>query len=971
MAFQPERLTDTKLYRKLSAMGPVSGVSPDYVKGLCDEASAQMKIVPWVLPQFTLHDEVHLLRVTELMSFVLGPTLEQLNALEVALLILAAHFHDIGMAPDAAAWAETEKSPDFQLYRDLWLSEHPNAAEIEAQIERAPERAAELGMKRAELEYAMRGEYVRRTHGERSAAFVRAHAGDPRLTLGGVCIADELAELCLSHVEDAPKLTRFAVDQSLGNHQVNLRYLALILRLGDILDFDRERTPDSLFRTIHFTSNVSLTEWEKHRGVRGWVISPELLRFEMEFDQPIYERAARQFLDFIDAELDAAREMVSEFPAKVQRYTFNLPWRVDRTRVGPHNKAYVYHDLEFSLSRDEVVKLLMTESLYGSPSLCVRELLQNSLDALRYRSALWRLGNAKFEGGEVSFTQGIDREGNQFLSCRDNGVGMDEQIILSFLTKVGRSFYRSPFFEQERQRFRQKGVDFDPCSQFGIGFMSCFMLGDRIRVETRRDYGIGSERGKPWIVEINGLSSLLTLRPGPPNQEVGTSVTITMRGQKDVQLRDTLQKYAVAVEFPVHGEVPGQERFTIPPEMHPAITFLEAAGVKQLFRLEQTISQHDTSGTVKGQVADSFLTDAEGHIVLENSEAKWTSRSGNEVVSVGSLNLGQMNAASLYPTLQVGDDQFSSYKIERNTSRWLCADGILVDENYMPMPISGGPRQAMACVIDTRGRRKPGLTPSRNTTRQGAASKYLEDLYQTAFGRLWGQLLEVVPGRLSHETFWKLAVVQNFPVELCPPQVLWDKAALPARLADQVDFVPLNGIADFELTRKGESLDPVIVLPSGHEVQKIAAGLVLGLSEWNANGSRLSCRVLPPDVSLTRLPYTASYDRAKIRFGPSLRSAFAVRFDNQVYSNPAHPLRQVQVANLFPTLLDFALSGWGQKMAGDSYLDLDWDNADPWLRPPYKVFVDGEGWTEITDAEIRSWAALPDDTKPTEKTRSA
>ena len=121
---------------------------------------------------------------------------------------------------------------------------------------------------------------------------------------------------------------------------------------------------------------------------------------------------------------------------------FYLKWKNSKYHL--LNVGYVYHDLEFSLSRDEIVRLLMTDKLYSSASLCVRELLQNALDALRYRRALFRRdASTDWNDGKVSFTHTLDEHGTQLLRCEDNGVGMDYEIVTKFLTSVGRSFYRS------------------------------------------------------------------------------------------------------------------------------------------------------------------------------------------------------------------------------------------------------------------------------------------------------------------------------------------------------------------------------------------------------------------------------------------------------------------------------------------------------------------------------------------------
>ena len=89
-----------------------------------------------------------------------------------------------------------------------------------------------------------------------------------------------------------------------------------------------------------------------------------------------------QFMDTIDMELREAHRIVDEFPrGTIEHYRLQVPRQVQRDRIKPQNKAYRYADLEFRLSRNEIVKLLMTDKLYNNNSLFVRELILNSLDA--------------------------------------------------------------------------------------------------------------------------------------------------------------------------------------------------------------------------------------------------------------------------------------------------------------------------------------------------------------------------------------------------------------------------------------------------------------------------------------------------------------------------------------------------------------------------------------------------------------
>ena len=47
-----------------------------------------------------------------------------------------------------------------------------------------------------------------------------------------------------------------------------------------------------------------------------------------------------------------------------------------------------------------------------------------------------------------------DEDNNEVLVCKDDGVGIDVGIVENFLTKVGRSYYRSSQFAWEREKLK-------------------------------------------------------------------------------------------------------------------------------------------------------------------------------------------------------------------------------------------------------------------------------------------------------------------------------------------------------------------------------------------------------------------------------------------------------------------------------------------------------------------------------------
>src|SRR5437016_5977043 len=464
-------IEDTTLWKQLKSgfTGDDANIAQTLASnllGICEEAQDRMRAFPTLHPQYTLHDETHLLRVTELMAMVIpSDVLTGLNPIELTLLILSAHFHDQGMVLEKPELDALLNDPNFRIFRENWEIEHPNRRELRNRLsdKTLTEDARDnLGRIACELDAAMLTDFVRQTHAERSAEYVRARYGsDPRWNVAGVNIAELVARLCLSHFESAHKLrpeNGFRFDECVGTYRINMVYAGLVLRLADIMDFDRDRTPDALYRTIDFTSRISLREWEKHRSVQGWVINRQLVQYTLRCEHPEYERAAREFMDWIDRELADAADIVRQFPAGFSKYRWELPLKADRSRIEPKNNAYVYSDLEFTLSRDEVVKLLMMDELYMGSWLCVRELLQNSLDALRYRRAMYKRDSGiEWPHGKVNFTHFRNSSGEEILRCADNGVGMDLEVVRRFLTNVGRSYYRSPEFVQERVAFRRAG----------------------------------------------------------------------------------------------------------------------------------------------------------------------------------------------------------------------------------------------------------------------------------------------------------------------------------------------------------------------------------------------------------------------------------------------------------------------------------------------------------------------------------
>lgn len=1014
------RVEETSLWKELSNRNTevAKHLGPNVV-AVCNEAADRMKAMAGYAPQYTLHDERHLLRTTELMSLVLGDEVKKLNEVELALLILSAFFHDQGMLPSDSDLSLLRKSEEFKLFQDNWRVDHPNYAETSKQLADptvSTERKERLGAQIGELDTAMLTDFLRRGHGRRSSEHVLSqYQSDKRIEVQGVNLSPLIARLCEGHAlpaDDINPSQGFRYDEQVGTYCVNMPFLAAVLRLADILDFDRERTPEVLFKSIHFTSPVSLFEWEKHRAVEGWTISEELIRFSVKCKHPAYQAAALAYMGWIDQELEAAHSICRRQPRDISGYHLRLPTHVDRSRIEPDGDSYRYHDLEFSLSRDEIIRLLMTDELYGGEHLCIRELLQNSLDALRYRLALFAESDTQWSKGKVEFCHFVDDDGYEVVECRDNGVGMDEGIIRRFLVKVGRSYYRSPDFERERTRLRASGNDFDPCSRFGIGFMSCFMLGDRITIETRKDYGHGRQWGEPLVVEIQGLSGLLVVRKGSQHQPIGTTVRIVSRKKPSfldnwsdkVKLTTVLRGYALATEFPIIGkcEVPEiKDTATIPITIEKTPTVLESANIKAAVTFDQDLSE--VSKSLRGFVRDSVLIDDHGLPSVDNCEAEWIANTAGP-------------GKKWILRSRTGATSF-----ERNIHGYVsvCVDGILVGGDpgrhsdgdtlrYRLGSCNSGIYCESPALIDTRGDLKPEITPSRtppkdNFSRQLPGWSRLNSFFNIGVGMLWKQLANYHSKGLLPQAFWQLAVIYSIPVEWIPPSTLWE--TLSVSLVDNN-----NGV----VWRKVRELGELLMCADGEETfalrDKQGASVAPSqfLKDWEIKGedhpslswrmrssvllmSALDIRddqvVVNPTVQPDRGVPLGMYTRRGtvgvagffVAYAGSAINAIAVETPYPT-ANRNHPLvalaHQSINANEPTDLQRFAQGfvacisetvsskintpsietvGYWQKRVGHLYCAVQWDQCDQSLKPPYQLWTKAKGWFSFSEVDFTRW----------------
>jgi hypothetical protein len=156
--------------------------------------------------------------------------------------------------------------------------------------------------------------FTREIHAKKSADYINEEYGtDKRLEIKGKNISYLVAKLCESHTMnpfDINESNGFRYNELFDNYKINMIYLAYILRLADILDFDQDRTPKVIFKTINFTNEVSFKEWNKHLSVFGKNFTTEEVQYTCYCEKPEYEKSVRTFINWINLELSSCLMLI-------------------------------------------------------------------------------------------------------------------------------------------------------------------------------------------------------------------------------------------------------------------------------------------------------------------------------------------------------------------------------------------------------------------------------------------------------------------------------------------------------------------------------------------------------------------------------------------------------------------------------------------------------------------------------------
>ncbi len=225
-----------------------------------------------------------------------------------------------------------------------------------------------------------------------------------------------------------------------------------------------------------------------------------------------------------------------------------------------------------------MLDLLTGHTLYNDPSVCIRELVQNSIDAVRLQHFDQDRTRARKEA-EIEIRWNSD---SRELTVKDNGTGMSQEIIENHLLRVGASRYQDP-------KFKEDNSDFSPISRFGIGVLSAFMLPDDVEITTR--YAPEDVARRLLLRSVHGKYLIRILDPAtdPVAAEVtphGTLFRLFVRPSAVVQdVKSITERWIMFPDSKVSLFIDGEEPVCIG---HKSPKFALENAFKQLLQMDDS-----------------------------------------------------------------------------------------------------------------------------------------------------------------------------------------------------------------------------------------------------------------------------------------------------------------------------------------------------------------------------------------------
>jgi hypothetical protein len=451
-------------------------------------------------PHFSSHNESHSQQILVNIERLLGSNIEKLTATDTWLILEAAYWHDIGMLFNADEVQDVIEDDSFKYYVEELASNNVQDLHEFAKVWHNDGWEAALvhydnPYKGVEKYRQMVAEWYRKGHAKNSndvvlKPFEKLNISSPRTELLPKRIYRYLGQICWSHgrnFEEVMSLLPFR-QTGMGTEDCHPRFVACLLRLGDLFDIDDNRFCPVMARQVGNMPSLSKTHEHKHQAIREFQLDNETVSVTAICSTEMAYIECRNWFDWIKEEI---QNQMSQWKNIVPSREFGLLPTINKLDVEMIDKKVLLNDkpMKFSLDERSAIELLQGNNLYKDDMSIYRELIQNAIDATMIRVWLEHKEDKEFErtnpydkNTRKLFSQypitldcikTADNEKNTVwkISIEDCGMGISKKD-LEYMQKISGS--KSNI--EKQKVIRQMPEWMRPSGEFGIGLHSAFLL---------------------------------------------------------------------------------------------------------------------------------------------------------------------------------------------------------------------------------------------------------------------------------------------------------------------------------------------------------------------------------------------------------------------------------------------------------------------------------------------------------------
>lgn len=465
-----------------------------------------------VFPHYSRHDQSHSDQILVNIERLLGEDrIQLLSATDTWLLLEAAYWHDIGMVVPHKALEDALKDPAFETYRlqvagQVGHELQKFATHFSSNVNEAL-GGADTPLDAMNKFRVFMAEWFRRKHHTRAEHAINdpwqaMGLSSPRTELIPKRLFRLLGQICAMHGRSFDEVVGQLPFKETGmaNDDCHPRYIACLLRLGDLLDIDDNRFCPVMQQIAgEGRPALSKAHEDKHASIRHFRLDPERIEVTAVCSKVDGYVEQWRWLDGLRTEV---QKQMSRWQDIAPDRRFGLLPTIGEIKVeiaGRNLLTEPGRRPEFRLNSARALRLLQGENLYERTD-TIRELLQNAVDATLLR--IWQTERTAFDSAEVQagnfdhpcfkkYAVEIALERAELpasspdkiswvLTVTDQGTGIshDDLRYLMNVADSGANLHKQAIIRNMPEWLR-------PSGNFGIGLQSVFMWTDLVHIRTK------------------------------------------------------------------------------------------------------------------------------------------------------------------------------------------------------------------------------------------------------------------------------------------------------------------------------------------------------------------------------------------------------------------------------------------------------------------------------------------------------